>query len=213
MDLMAREGPCHTAAPTGATVTPRPHVRLKRLVDLVILTSRIYTRPTDRSMPVQPAAPYEVRPATPADLARFASDLGHELRPGKAALIRARAEDPQVELFVAALPDGTLCGFGHVEFGRVRDAHLRVDLGPRPSTAHLFDDFVSPTHRGHRLQGALVAARVSAAAERGATVASILVEDSNHASRASVRRAGFAPAQRVITLRLGRPRMSWVHGS
>lgn len=183
-----------------------------RLVETVLVTSRLYGRPTENAQPPEPVDPYTVRPAAADDLARFTSDLDAELRPGKAELVVQRAARPAIALFVAVGPDGAVCGFGNTEYGHVRDEHLRLDAGAWPGNAHLFDDFVAPGHRGHRLQAALLHARIRAAEERGHSSVTILVEDSNHASRASVQRAGFTPWARVLTLKRPGWRRSWLWG-
>ncbi len=182
---------------------------LTRAVEAVLVTSHLYARPTGQAQHPAVAAPYEVRLATEADLARFESDLAGELRPGKALMLVGRARSPGIALFVVIGPDGRVCGFGHTEYGRVRDEHLGLDLGVWPGAAHLFDDYVSPEHRGHRLQAALLEERIAAAAESGAGQVTILVEDTNHASRASVQRAGFVPRVRVLTAKGPGRRRSW----
>ena len=181
-----------------------------RLVETVVVTSRLYGRSAADARPPQVADPYTVGPASAADLARFESDLGPELRPGKAGMVVRRASRPDIGLFVAVGPDGVVCGFGNTEYGRIRDEHLRLDAGSWPGNAHLFDDYVAMPHRGHRLQAALLQARIWAAAERGDSTVTILVEDSNHASRASVQRAGFTPWARVLTLKRPGWRRCWV---
>lgn len=181
-----------------------------RLVETVVVTSRLYGRCTADAQPPEVADRYTVRPASGADIARFACDLGAELRPGKAELVVQRASRPDIGLFVAVGPCGAVCGFGNTEHGRIRDEHLRLDAGDWPGNAHLFDDFVATAHRGHRLQAALLQARIRAAAEGGHGSVTILVEDSNHASRASVERAGFTPWARVLTLKRPGWRRSWV---
>lgn len=186
---------------------------LTRVAELVVTTSRLYVAsPTPNTFPVAP--PYLLRRATPEDLARLETDLSGELSPAKAVLIRARAASDDTEVTVAVDPDGRVCGYGHSHDGWVKDDHLQLDLGPIPGVVHLFDDYVALSHRGHRLQAAILAARLDAARARPSTVSvSILVADSNHASRRSVRIAGFTPVVRVVTLRGPGGRRSWALGT
>lgn len=185
-----------------------------RARDAVFVTSRLYMlelpAPTPRPAA---AAPYLVRRATSQDLSRMATDLGAELTERKAALIAKRHTDPREDVFVAVLPTGEVCGYGHTQYGWIDDTHYNLNLGTFPKVAHLFDDFVAAAHRGHHLQVALIRARTQAAAERGLALATILVADTNHASRASVRRASFNPLLRVVTLRAGGRAASWRLGS
>ena len=186
-----------------------------RVREEVLVTSRLYScpiRPAEGAAN-PPAEPFVIRRATDADLARMASDLGGELTPAKATAIRARHARTDMEVFVAALPDGEVGGYGHTQYGWIDDAHYALDLGAFPGVAHLFDDYVASAYRGRGLQAALIRARLAAARARGSRRATILVADSNHASRASVRRSGFTPALRVITLRAGRRRLSRAIGS
>lgn len=186
-----------------------------RVREAVLVTSWLYSRPigpADGETHL-PAEPFVIRRATDTDLARMATDLGGELTPAKATAIRARHARTDMEVFVAALPDGEVSGYGHTQYGWIDDAHYCLDLGAYPGVAHLFDDYVARAYRGHGLQAALIRARLAAAHERGSRRATILVADSNHASRASVRRSGFAPALRVITLRAGRRNLSRAIGS
>ena len=181
---------------------------LTRAIETVVVVSHLYARPTDPTPPTV-ADGYEVRPANEADLARISTDLGDELTARKAGLIRERAGRTDHTVFVAVTDAGEVAGFGHTEHGRVADAHLRLDLGEAPGVAHLFDDYVASRHRGHRLQGSILTARVAEAAARGAHTATILVEASNHASRASVTRAGFTRLLTTITLKTPWWRGTW----
>jgi len=186
-----------------------------RVREAVIVTSRLYSRTigADDGDAYNPAEPFVIRRATDTDLARLPTDLGGELTTAKAAAIRARHARTDMEVFVAALPDGEVGAYGHTQYGWIDDAHYALDLGAFPGVAHLFDDYVASAYRGRGLQAALIRARLAAARARGSRRATILVADSNHASRASVRRSGFTPALRVITLRAGRLRLSRAIGS
>lgn len=183
---------------------------LTRVKELVWIDSHLYARATGARVVVAP--PYCARLATPSDLARLEADLAEELTATKADLIRRRAGDASHQVAVVALPNGEICGYGHIAHGRIEDDHLRFDLGPQPGVAHLFDDFVASAHRGHRLQVALLTLRLDAAEARRAQVATILVADTNHASRASVLAAGFRPVLRIVTLRGPAGRRSWALG-
>lgn len=181
---------------------------MMRSVERLVSTSRLYTRPT-HGVEVATSFPYAVRRPHGDDLIRIADDLRGLVPPTKIALIRRRHVNPAFAVFLAVDEAQRICGFAHVEHDRVRDEHLGLDLGPLPGVIHLFDDFVAPSHRGQRLHAALTAARLVHAHDRGAPLASILVADSNHASRLSVTRSGFATAFRVVTLHGPTGRRSW----
>lgn len=180
-----------------------------RSIEVIISTARVYTRPTQGLANLTAPAPYSVRHPRGDDLTRIAIDLRGLIPDSKVSMIQRRAADPAFAVFLAVDGEQRICGFGHLEHDRVRDTHLGFDLGPTAGIAHLFDDFVAPAHRGRRLHGALTAARLAHAHRSGAPVASILVAESNHASRASVRRSGFETAFRVVTVRGPTGRRSW----
>lgn len=180
----------------------------RRALAAVVVVSHLSARSTS-STATRVAEGYVVREATGADLARLAADLGHEITPRKVALIHERAGDQRFAVFVASTLSGEICGFGQIEFGRIRDEHLSLHLGAAPEVAHLIDDYVGVRHRGHRLQTALVTARIQHAHARGSSIMTVLVEASNRASRASMGRAGFRPAFRVFTLRTPWWKRSW----
>lgn len=184
-------------------MSSQPRGLFGRLRQAVLVTSHLYARPVG---PAERAAfniptPYRVRQASDDDLARIAGDLAGELTRDKAELIRSRQTRADMEVFVVVLPSGQVCGYGHTRHGWVDDAFLHFDLGSVPCATHLFDDYIALAHRGHGLQGALIRARLAAACERGARCATIIVSDTNLPSRASVHRAGFEAALRIVTVR------------
>jgi GNAT superfamily N-acetyltransferase len=85
-------------------------------------------------------------------------------------------------------------------------AEIDFTFVPR-NGVYLFGDYVTPAHRGKKLQRLLVRQRLAAAARNGAAIAYTIIHAGNAPSLASYRALGFVPTTRLTRTRwLGRDR-------
>lgn len=89
--------------------------------------------------------------------------------------------------------NGQLAAFGWTLIGQTMERHA---LSPGPNDAHLFDFFVFPEYRGHRINPALVNQILVRLASEGRSRAFIEAAGWNAAQLASLRRTPFRPFAR-----------------
>ncbi|MGN8247408.1 N-acetyltransferase family protein [Cellulomonas soli] len=172
--------------------------------------------PTDPSASTVPArlpgtsrTPVTVRPATPADLDAVAALAAltfplacppGSTRADQQAFITAvlSAErfagylaDPDRDVLVGVGPDGQPLGYTMLVEGEPGDEDVRDSLAIRP-TVELSKCYVHPDHHGAGVAGALMAASLDAARDRGAQGMWLGVNQLNARAQAFYTRAGFA---------------------
>lgn len=147
--------------------------RLARLLN-------VFARPLDE---LPDLSPLKVRPSPPTEFARLSAEA---FGPGNEA-ITERTSQRANTLLLAAQLDGEAVAAGALSvFGEL---------------ALLFSTATLPAHRGKGAQTALLAARLHAAHEGGASLAAVMTTPGS-ASERNVRRAGFLLAGTRLSLEL-----------
>lgn len=111
--------------------------------------------------------------------------------------------DPHADCVLALDLQGEPVGMGLATRRPFWVEEILHTLDPSPDGAYLYATYVTPSHRGKRIQLALDAARMMRHREQGASVAYAVVDGNNEPSVRSHARAGFETA---ATVRLWRKR-------
>ncbi|WP_448630292.1 N-acetyltransferase family protein [Cellulomonas soli] len=165
--------------------------------------------PAPQDTPFAVPTPVCVRPATTADVPALATlaALTFPLAcpPGSTAAdqqafiaavlsaerFTAYLADPQRDVLVGVSPDGSPVGYTMLVDGEPGDEDVRDALAIRP-TVELSKCYVHPDHHGAGVAGALMAASLDVARERGAQGMWLGVNQLNARAQAFYTRAGFA---------------------
>jgi len=150
---------------------------LLRLLHVYVLPLTERPAPPPMPSPSQPPSLSQLtaRPSPPAE---FLSVASRAFGAGSEAIMERTAQRPQTQFFAAELGGQPVAAAAFSVFGNL---------------ALLFSAATLPTFRGQGAQTALLAARLHAAHEAGATVAAVMTTPGS-ASERNVQRAGFVLA-------------------
>jgi GNAT superfamily N-acetyltransferase len=98
---------------------------------------------------------------------------------------------------IVAFRDGQPAGMGLVTCNPFWVEEISRTFNPGPDGCYLYATFVSPAHRGQRIQKLLDSKRLAWAAARGRRYAYALVERDNHASLRGHQASGFKTVARI----------------
>ena len=105
--------------------------------------------------------------------------------------------DPQTDCVLALTSQGDPIGMGLATRQPFWVEEILHTLDPTPDGTYLYATYVTPAHRGKRLQLALDSARMLRHREQGANVAYAVVDANNEPSVRSHARTGFQTVARV----------------